>query len=297
MKNDINSIFKWRKMDYFKAFLGTLLFCIGLNRFIVPNGLYNGGILGLSEIIRTLINDIFNIHAAFDYSGIINLLINIPLFILAYFKIGKTFFARSVYCVVLQTIFLTIIPIPTTPVVEELITSVLLGGLIAGLGSGLTLSCAASGGGTDIIGIILTQKNRNFSVGKVSFTFNLILYITSGILYGKQIMLYSIIYAFIESVVVEKTHDQNVCLTAIIFTKHKPVGIRDYIQNELDRGCTFWEAIGGYSGGKSYITYVVCSRHELQKLERNLKDLDSSAFLVKKEGVGVYGNFKKNLYL
>ena len=297
MKKEFNNIFKWNKLEFFKAFLGTLLFCIGLNIFIVPNNLYNGGVLGLSEILRTIINDIFNIHTSFDYSGIINFIINIPLFILAYFKIGKTFFARSIYCVLLQTIFLSIIPIPDTLIVEELITSVLLGGLIAGLGSGLTLSSAASGGGTDIIGIMLTQKNRNLSVGKVGFTFNVVLYITSGLLYGYEIMLYSIIYAFIESVVVEKTHDQNVCLTAIIFTKHKPTGIRDYIRNELDRGCTFWEATGGYNGKKSYITYLVCSRHELQKLERNLRDLDNSAFLVKKEGVGVNGNFKKNLYL
>ena len=137
MKTELNKVFKWGKMDFFKAFLGTLLFCIGLNIFIIPNNLYNGGILGLSEIIRTLINDIFNINTHFDYSGIINFIINIPLFILAYFKISKTFFARSVYCVLLQTIFLSIIPIPDQLVVEELITSVLLGGLIGGYCTGI----------------------------------------------------------------------------------------------------------------------------------------------------------------
>ena len=130
MKKEFKNIFEWGKIDFLKAFIGTLLFCIGLNIFIIPNNLYNGGILGLSEIIRSLINDIFNINTSFDYSGIINLIINIPLFILAYFKIGKTFFARSVYCVLLQTIFLSIIPIPDKLVVEELITSVLLGGFI-----------------------------------------------------------------------------------------------------------------------------------------------------------------------
>ena len=295
MLDKIYKVFKWNKSEFFKAALGVLIFCIGLNVFIMPNNLYNGGVLGLSELLRTIINRSFGIHTSFDYSGIINFLINIPLFILAYSKIGKTFFARTIYCVAIQTICLSIIPIPNSIVVKELITSVMIGGIFAGIGAGLTLSSAASGGGTDIIGIILTQKNRNLSVGRVGLMCNLIIYVSSGLIHGFEVMIYSIIYAVIESLVLEKTHDQNVCSTAMIFTKKSPKDIRKFIDKELNRGCTTWLSGGGFLDKPTYITYVACSRHELQKLERHIPELDPNAFLVKSDGVGIDGNFKKVL--
>ncbi len=295
MFEKINKVFKWKKSDYIKAALGTLIFCIALNVFIMPNGLYNGGILGLSELLRTIINKTFGIHTSFDYSGIINFLINVPLFVLAYKRISKTFFARTVYCVVIQTIFLSIIPIPSEIIVKELITSVMIGGILAGVGCGLTLSSAASGGGTDIIGIILSQKNGKLSVGKVGLACNLIIYVSSGLMHGLEIMIYSIIYAAIESLLIEKTHDQNVCSTAMIFTKKHPKAIRQFIDKELNRGCTTWVSGGGFLKKVTYITYVACSRHELQKLERHIPELDPNAFLVKSDGVGIDGNFKKIL--
>ena len=295
MVDKMNKLFKWKKTDYIKAFLGLLLFSIGLNVFIIPNSLYNGGVLGLSEIIRTIINKIFGFNPNFDYSAIINFLINIPLFVLAYKKISKTFFIRSLYCIAIQTILLSIIPIPSKMVVEELITSVMIGGILAGVGCGLTLSCAASGGGTDIIGIILSQKNRNLSVGKVGLCCNLIIYASSGLLHGYEAMIYSIIYATIVSLVVERTHDQNVCSTAMIFTKKSPKAIRNFIEHDINRGCTTWLSGGGFLKDVTYITYVACSRHELQKLERHLPELDPNAFLVKSDGVGIDGNFKKVL--
>lgn len=295
IKNNVTNIFKWNFEEFFKAVLGTLLFCIALNIFIVPMGLYNGGVIGFSQLVRTILVDNFNLNFNFDIAGILNYALNIPLFILAYKTVSKTFFARTLFCVSIQTVFLTIIPVLETPIVPEILTSVLIGGIIAGIGGGMTLSAGASGGGTDIIGIAITKKNRNFSVGKLDLCVNIVIYFICGFLYGITTMIYSIIYSAFYSIVLDNRHEQNVCSTAIVFTKKHPKKIIDFAGNEIERGSTTWEAKGGYDNSTTYITYIVLSKYELQRLERHLPVLDPNAFMVKTNGVGVDGNFEKYL--
>lgn len=293
IKNKIYNIFRWNYQELLKAIIGIILFSIAINIFIVPNNLYNGGVLGISQLIRTLLSTIFHTEFDFDISGFIYFFINIPLFFLAYKQVNKPFFWRTILCVVIQTIFLSIIPVPKNPIVESLLTSVLIGGILAGIGCGMSLSAGSSGGGTEIIGIIVSQKNHNLTVGKLDLGINLIIYGICGILYGLETMIYSIIYSVFLTLMLDSTHEQNICSTAIVFTKTKPDKILDFVKNNLERDATYWEAMGGYNHSKTYITYIVLSKYELQRLDRNLKELDKNAFLVKANGVEINGNFQK----
>ena len=108
-------------------------------------------------------------------------------------------------------------------------------------------------------------------------------------------MIYSIIYSVFYSIVLDNRHEQNVCTTAIIFTKKHPRKIIEFAGNEINRGSTTWEAKGGYDDSKTYITYVALSKYELQRLERHLNVIDPGAFMVKTNGVSVNGNFEKYL--
>ena len=290
-----NDLFKWTWGQAGQAMIGEILFAIAVNLFIVPFGLYNGGIIGISQLIRSFIVNVFNIHTSYDFAGIINFLFNVPLFILAYRHISKTFFFRTLFCVIVQTIALTVIPIPEVPLVEEMLTSVLIGGILGGVGGGMILSAAASGGGTDIIGVLLTLKNRKLSVGKIGLSINVVVYSICGLLYGISVMIYSIIYTAIYSLVVDKLHEQNICSTAVIFTKKKPDKIINFIQVELDRDVTWWEGVGSHDDTKTFICYAVLSKYELMRLERHLNVIDSSAFVVTADGVGIRGNFQKKL--
>ncbi len=293
--NKIHSVFKWSYKDCFKAIIGTFLFAIAINLFIVPNKLYNGGILGISQLLRSLLITLFNINSTIDISGIINLILNIPLFFLAYKYISKTFFFRTMVCLVFQTLFLTIIPVPAKPILDELITCVLIGGIIGGFGGGMTLSASGSGGGTDIIGIVMSMKSRRFSVGKIGLGINAVIYIICGLLFGIPIALYSIIYSAIYNIVVDNTHDQNICSYVMIFTKEFPEKIINFIKEDLDRDVTFWEGSGGYDKSKTFISYAALSKYEVQRLERHLNELDKDAFMIKNEGISIDGNFKKYL--
>ena len=145
------------------AVLGMLLFAAGVNLFIVPAGLYNGGVMGISQIIRTLLVRYLPVHfGSTDIAGIINLILNIPLFILAYVSIGKNFFMRTLVCVLSQTLFLSILPIPNIPIVTNVLTASIIGGIMAGTGIGLALRFGGSSGGMDIAGMYFTKKYKVF---------------------------------------------------------------------------------------------------------------------------------------
>jgi uncharacterized membrane-anchored protein YitT (DUF2179 family) len=292
---EIKTVLKWDLKDFLQVILGIFLFTFAINIFVVPNSLYNGGILGISQLIRSLIESVLPWKFNFDMAGIINFLFNIPLFIIAYKFVSRTFFYRTLICVSIQTFFLTIIPVPEVSIVPEILTSVLIGGILAGIGNGMLLSSGGSGGGTDIVGLIISTRHNGFSVGRINGFINITIYCICGILYGIPIMIYSIIYAFIDSLIIDHTHKQNICSYVMIFTKEKPYAIRDFIREYLDRDITYWEAYGGYDYSKTYILYSAMSKYEMQRLERQLPEISPDAFMIKSEGIGINGKFEKKL--
>lgn len=287
----INKLFDWNIQSFFKIVFGSFLFCFATNFFLVPNSLYTGGILGLSQLIRSFFIDVFKIKTTFDFSGIIYYIINIPLFILAYKSVGKSFFFKTLFAVTLQTILLSLLPIKT--LVNDTLTNVVVGGLLSGAGVGILLSSGASSGGIDIIGLEFAKRNNNFSVGKLSLVINVFIYTIAGIKYGLEIMIYSIIYSVMESLMVDKMHEQNICSTAFIFCKENPKPINEFIKNELNRDFTYWNAKGGYDDSKTYIIYTAITKYELIRLERYMKSSSIQTFMVKSEGIGIKGEFEK----
>ncbi len=284
-------VLNWNKKDIIKTLIGSIMFCIAINIFIVPNNLYTGGVLGLAQLIRSIILDVFKVNITFDFSGILYYIINIPLFFLAYKNLSKTFFFRTLIVISVQTVMLSLIP--TTSIINDTLTNVLVGGLLGGSGLGIVLSCGASTGGSDIIGLVIAKKNNELSVGKIGLVLNVFIYTITGLMYGLEIMIYSIIYSFVDSLTIDKMHDQNICSTAFIFCKKNPKDINNYIKNELNRDFTYWDAKGGYDDSRTYIIYTALTKYELIKLERKIKECDFNAFMVKSEGVGIKGEFEK----
>ena len=287
----IINLFKWDWKDLTRVLLGSLFFCIAINFFVVPNHLYTGGVLGLSQLIRSIVIDTFDIKSTFDFSGILYYLINIPLFIVAYKSVGKTFFFRTLFAVSIQSLLLSFLP--NIQVVDDILTNVLVGGLLGGVGVGMILSSGASTGGTDIVGLALAKKNNHFSVGKLGLIINTFIYVIAGLRYGIDIMIYSIIYSAVDGLLIDKMHEQNICSTAFIFCKENPRQLNDFIKNELKRDFTYWRAQGGYDDSRTYIIYTVLTKYELIKLERNMKRFNIHTFMIKSEGIGVRGEFEK----
>ena len=275
---------------------GMLIYAIGINNFIVPAGLYSGGIIGISQILRTLLVQYAHLNfGGTDIAGIISLILNLPLFVLAYMSVGRHFFWKTVICVVSQSLFLTLIPIPVSPIVEDTITATLIGGIIVGAGIGISLQSGGCSGGIDILGMYFTKKYNGFSVGKLNLLINLVIYGNCALLFDIKVVIYCIIYAAVNTLMVDKTHTQNIRTAVIIITKEDPEKIKHYIMDELARGVTHWNATAGYTDDRSHILFTVMSKHELSMLKQEMKYIDPKAFIVSKDNVGIDGRFAKHL--
>ena len=174
--------------------LGSLLLAAAINVFIVPQGLYGGGAYGLCQVIRTLVLRALDLELPFDLAGLLYLLVNLPMFYLAYRGLGRTFFVKATIVTVCNSIFSALIPSPATPIIEDALTSCLIGGIGVGFAAGLVLSCGCSTGGLDILGLYLSKKNPKFTVGRFCICFNVCLYTLCFILFNATTAIYSAIY-------------------------------------------------------------------------------------------------------
>ena len=119
----------WGKISL--AMLGALIYALGINLFVTPLGLITGGAVGLCQLIRDLILNLLGMErTSFDISGILFYIFNIPMFFIAYRFMGKIFFRNTLICATAYTVFMSIIPIPAAPIVDDVLTGCLLGGVI-----------------------------------------------------------------------------------------------------------------------------------------------------------------------
>ena len=118
--------------------LAAFVYSIGINWFIVPSGLYTGGLLGLSQLFRSFLVNLFRLNfKTIDIAGLIYYAINAPFLFLAHKLMGRLYFIKSILCITMESLFLVIIPIPANPLVSDMLTASLIGGAIAGSMMGL----------------------------------------------------------------------------------------------------------------------------------------------------------------
>ena len=275
--------------------LGSLLMSVAINVFIVPQGLYAGGAYGLCQVIRTLLQTKLGVETSFDLAGVLYFFVNIPLFLLAFRTLGRTFCLKAGICTVSNSVFLALIPSPAVPIIPDPLTSCMIGGILVGFAAGLVLTCGCSTGGLDILGLYLSKKNNKFTVGRFCISFNVCLYLLCFILFDATTAIYSAIYNVLSNLFLDRLHRQNVSVQLLIFTKSKDPALPKYIMEQLDRGVTYWQAKGAYTGDDVQVLCVCLSKYEIDTLEQVIRDIDPNAFFVMQEGVRVVGNFKRHL--
>lgn len=288
-KNEINKLLL--------AVLGTLIYAVGINLFVVPIGVYSGGVMGICQVLRTILTRFLHVNfGSTDFAGIIYYLVNIPLFFLAFKTMGRQFFAKTMICTVSMTLFLTVIPIPSHLLVgDDILTSCLIGGLISGVGSGLTLMMGSSGGGMDIIGLYVIKRGKSAGVGQVTLIVNLVLYAVCFGLFDIKTTIYSIIVAVVDSVAIDRMHSQNINVEVMIISKKDMSQFQQDFMSNMNRGLTRWDTTGAYTNAHSEILYIILSKYEVTQLKQLVHQYDPEAFLVVNEGVSVDGNYLKKL--
>lgn len=292
----LNTAMHRPKLRILACILGELIAAFSLNYFIVPLGLYSGGSMGVCQLIRTLLESWCGLDfGGRDIAGILYFLSNIPILLYARRILGQKFVLKTVVCTVAFSFFYSVIPIPSAMLIDDTLTSCLLGGILSGIGSGLVLTCGGSGGGLDVIGLCLSKKGSRFTVGRFSMTFNAFLYAVCLILFKPEVAIYSVIYNFATAIVVDKAHQQNISVQALIFTRAKEQELGHLIMEKMGRGVTWWEGVGAYTGEGVHVLCVCLSKYEIEELFHTVHEMDPHAFITLQEGVRIYGNFLKKL--
>ena len=277
------------------AVFATFLYALGVNLFIVPMGLYSGGVVGLSQVIRTLLMQHLDLPAGVDIAGILYFLINIPVLYLAWRNLGRGFLLRTLICVGASSFFLSVVRSPAVPILEDPLASCLVGGILCGFALGLALTCGCSTGGLDILGLWLAKKGKGFSVGRFSLSFNALLYTLCAVLFGLRAAIYSIIYTVFCALFIDRGHQQNITEQVLIFTKDEDPELPRNIMARLGRGVTYWEGKGAYTGEDLRVLCVCVSKFEEADLYGVVHELDPNAFFITQEGVTIHGNFIRKL--
>ncbi|MFS0864202.1 YitT family protein [Fredinandcohnia sp. 179-A 10B2 NHS] len=267
--------------------IGALLNAIGLNLFLIPADVYSGGFTGIAQLLFRILGEYTAIHISM---GIILLLLNIPVAILGWRKVGKSFTLYSFLSVALTTVFLSIIPLER--ISNDILLNAVFGGVIQALGIGLTLKWGASTGGLDIIAMVLSRQ-KDKPIGTYFFILNALIILTAGLLYGWEKALYTLVSLYVSTRVIDTVHTSHVKLTAMIVTK-KADELKKAIHSKLVRGITLIPAKGAFSNDDKNMLMIVVTRYELFDLERVIKEVDPHAFTNIVQTIGVFGFFRKD---
>lgn len=266
--------------------IGALLNALSMNLFLIPANVYSSGFTGIAQLLSKVLSEYTPLTVSM---GLLLLLLNIPVAILGWLKVGKSFTIYSFLSVVLSSLFLTIIPIKQ--VSHDILLNAVFGGVILAIGVGITLKWGASTGGVDIIAMVLSRM-KDKPVGPYMFVLNGIIIITAGFLYGWEKALYTLVTLYTSTRVIDAIHTRYAKLTALIITK-KADELKKAIQAKLVRGITMIPAKGAFSNEAREMLMIVITRYELFDLEQIIKEVDPNAFTNIIQTNNVYGFFRK----
>lgn len=264
-----------------KIIAGCALFGVGFALFLEPNDLNAGGISGLAMMLVHLLD--------FGSVGTVTMLMNLPLFIIGGIKVGRKFFVGSLVGMAASSILLDVFSLLPGFGTEPLLAA-LYGGLLCGLGLGIVFGAGASTGGSDIVVRLLKLKYENVPIGTINIIFDAAVVILTGLVFWDvSKALYSGVAIFVSGQVIDavvyRFDYSKVAL--IISAEHERIA--QEIGKTLDRGATYLNGEGSYSGEKRKVILTVVKKQQVAELKRLIMEIDEGAFVVVQEAHQVLG--------
>lgn len=264
-----------------KITLGGAVFALGFALFLEPHGLNAGGISGLAMVFVKLTN--------LGTVGLVTALINLPLFIMGGMKIGKKFFWGSLVGMLTSSALLDLFAMIPAPNVDPLLGA-LYGGAMGGIGLGIVFIAGASTGGSDIVVRLLKLKLPNVPIGTICMCFDLCVAVLTGLVFRDLAKaLYSGVALFINGQVLDAVvYRFDYSKVALIISREYDA-IAKRVARELDRGATYLNGQGAYSGRETKVIMTAVKKHQLADLKRIVVEIDPNAFIVVQEAHQVLG--------
>lgn len=258
---------------------GTFIVCIGIKNFAIPHGFIPAGVFGLASLTYYM-TDMFS-------PGWINLFLNIPLFVFAWFKVSKRFFFYSAYATATTTLFYQWINFNVA--VQNELYAAIASGIVTGFGAGVVLRSLGSNGGLDVIAVFLFQR-FNLGIGRVYIGFNAVLFCLGMYFFELDLVIASLIMISITSIVVEQTLSLfNQRKTVFIISKNAEE-ISNDILYQLKQSATFLKGFGAFSREERNVLMTVVNNVQLKKLEEITFTHDENALFIVENTFSVLGS-------
>ena len=280
MKKSANKLNKINLKNFIALTLAGLINAFGVTLFLFPIKLYDSGISGLSMLLD-------QITPSFWTLSLFLIILNIPLFIFGLKKQGLAFTLYSIYTIIIYSLMsyliLNVLPIDVafaSPLAgEDLLLCAIFGGVISGIGSGLTIRFGGAIDGVDVLSVIFA-KRIGLSIGSFIMIFNALLYIVCGIVIDSWILpLYSVVTYFIASKVIDYVVEGfNHSKCAMIVTV-KPFEVTDALNELFQSSGTVVKGIGGYSKETKEIIFFIVNSFQIYKMKEIVHETDPNAFI------------------
>ncbi len=266
----------WRA--YAQILAGCVLGGVAYPLFMTPSAIAPGGVTG----VATILNHVFGMPV-----GVTSLVLNVPIFALAYRNMGRVFAFRSVLAMALFSLCIDILPLQ--PMTDDPLLATLFGGVLLGIGLGLIMRGGATTGGTDMLANIIHRKASFMQVGTILFALDFVVILGAGVLIGANEALYALINIFVSSKVIDAVLMGFTANKACYVITEKWERVTERILSELKRGATHLQACGAYSRRDRPVIMCVIDRTQLGKLKTIVREEDASAFLIVTEAFEAMG--------
>lgn len=271
--------------------LGCVIFSLGVALFLDPLNIASGGVTGIAIIIN---------HLTGLHTGILIIIINVPLFVLGAIFFGKWFTISTMYSTIVSSLFIELWVIVfknVPPITTNTLIAAVLGGTLFGCGLGLIFRMGSTTGGTDIVVKILRKKFRYIRTGIISMTIDLVIIGVSAIIYKNfELTCYTVVSILVMTAVFDWVlyGGNSAKLVYIITTQEKAEIMRERILKDLDIGATFVDGDGAYSGNEKRIILCAIKNFIYPKLRDVVKEADPTAFTIVTSAKEIYGEGYKD---
>ncbi len=282
MKGEIITV----KHNVFKRYLIITIACavysLGFDWCYDPNHISVGGLTGIAQII--------NFFLPMLPVGIMTLVMNVPLFVVGWRKLGTRAVVGSLYAMTLTSLFIDLFNALYDFQPMEPMLACLYGGVVTGLSAGFMMRENANTGGTEMAARLLQLKFKNASMGKLLLSIDLVVTIAYALVFRDITRaLYGIIGLYVCSLVVDKVlYGANGAKVAHIISR-KQDEITERLMKELDRGVTLLKGRGGYSGEEKEVILCAISRSEIVAMKELVYDVDPEAFVIVGDAYEILG--------
>ena len=264
--------------------VGLLVAAAAYRAYLIPNQVVNGGFTGVGQ----LLNHVLGISV-----GLVNIVLNVPLFLLSMKSMGLRFGVRSLVAMVLLSLLIDHIPLPSAT--DDMLLASVYGGAISGIGFGLVLRGNATTGGTDMLASLLHRLAPVLKVSYAIFVFDGLVIIASAFVFEAQAAMYGLISAFLCNVLIDLVLEGPNSAHSFFIISDNSEAIADKIMREMNRGVTGLEAVGMYSRQRKQVLLCVVNRFESMRLRRIIFEADPHAFVIANKAKEVLGEGFKSM--